>query len=372
MLLSNPATDDIRPLKEARALTSHGFRVMILAWDRERSSPRESLYADGVIIRRFKVSGGYGQHIGVVVGFVLYYVWCLYQSASLSFRAVHCHDVDTLPLGIILKLTRFGKVRLVYDMHDLPEVFLGHFPLSTALVSAAMSLARSFPDRVLVVNDSFVGYLGGLGFDADRLCVIMNVPALDEGAESAHRRESVEMNILYYGDMDETRGVKELVAAAANSKSVSLLLAGRGSLDPWLKTVCLSTANIKCLGWVPVEKLAPLTRRADLIPSLYYPTSPNQRLATPGKLFTALSLGIPALVPQGCCQAELVTEYDCGLAVGSRNAAEVGQAIERLCHDRELYIRLGVNALEAFRERFNWEVMERRLAALYEQLTTSI
>jgi hypothetical protein len=43
MLLSNPATHDLRPLNEARSLARAGYHVTILAWDREGETRLDSV-----------------------------------------------------------------------------------------------------------------------------------------------------------------------------------------------------------------------------------------------------------------------------------------------------------------------------------------
>ncbi|MDE1858153.1 MAG: glycosyltransferase [Thaumarchaeota archaeon] len=366
MLLSNPATFDQRPLKEAHSLARGGWKVTILAWDRELETKSDSAFADGVVIKRMRVGAGHGTPFLTVPKLLLFYLWCLAHLVFSGADVVHCHDVDTLPAGYAAKSASLGRPRLVYDMHDLPEAFLRFFPLTRATQAVALSTARAAADAVLVVNDRFVTHLKGLGFDEARLEVIMNAPPIGEGRRSRRRGDG--LAVLYYGNLGEERGVKLLLEAVDGLAGVTLKLAGRGDLEGMVRERAAKDPAVKFLGWLGMRDLEPEIRKADLIPSLYEPKTRNARIATPGKLLTAMSLSVPSLVPSGSYQAEIVERFGCGLVVDWRSASEVRDAIRRLAEDRALYDRLSAASYGAFASSFSWEVMEARLTGLYRRL----
>jgi glycosyltransferase involved in cell wall biosynthesis len=366
MLLSNPATFDQRPLKEAHALARAGWRVTILAWDRELETKSDSVFDDGLVIKRMRVAAGHGTPFLTVPKLVLFYFWCIVRLLTSPGDAIHCHDVDTLPAGYAARAFRLGRARLVYDMHDLPEAFLRFFPLSRVTQAVALSTARSASDAVLVVNDRFVTYLGRLGFQSSKLVVVMNAPPVSEGRGSKRRGEG--LGVLYYGLLSEERGVGLLLEAVKGVAGVTLTLAGRGELEGVVRQRAASGVAVKFLGWLKMQQLNPEIRKADIIPSLYEPKTKNAQMATPGKLLTAMSLSIPTLVPSGSFQAEIVRKYRCGLVVDWRSVEEVRSAIRSLLEDRELYDNLATAAYSAFVSSFSWEVMEARLIELYGRL----
>lgn len=369
MLLSNPATFDQRPLKEAHALSSAGFRVTILAWDRELETRSDSVYEDGLVIKRMRVGAGHGTPFLTAPKLVLFYLWCLAHLAFSRADAVHCHDVDTLPAGYAARALKLGAPKLVYDMHDLPEAFLRFFPLVSVTQAVALSTARRAASAVLVVNDRFVAYLSKMGFQPSRLTVIMNAPPASSARKPKPKGDG--LGVLYYGALSEERGVNLLLDALKGLDGVTLSLAGRGDLEAAVRERAAADSSVKFLGWLKMSDLEPAIRRADLIPSLYEPRSKNAQMATPGKLLTAMSLSIPTLVPRGSYQAELVEKLGCGLVVDWRSASDVRGALDRLAKDRNLYGKLSSAAYEAFVSHFSWEVMGSRLAALYDRLLTA-
>ena len=371
MLLSNPATFDQRPLKEAHALSEAGWSVTILAWDRELEAPRVSVFDDGLVIRRFRLKAGHGTPFLTVPKLLLFYAWC---SVNLIFKktdVIHCHDVDTLTPGFLTKLAKLGTPRLVYDMHDLPEAFLRFFPLTRYTQAVFLASARRLASAIIVVNDRFVPYLGGLGFDETKLVVVMNSPSMEMGrgakARGAKARGDL-FNVLYYGWLGEERGVKLLIEAVQGLEKVTLSLAGRGELEGMVRGAAARNPSIKFLGWLNVKDLERAISEADLIPSLYEPRTKNALLATPGKLLTAMSLSVPSLVPKGTYQAEIVEKYRCGMVVDWSDVEDVRRAVTRLATDTGFYNGLAGSSYAAFQSTFSWEVMRNRLVGMYSRL----
>jgi len=366
MLLSNPATFDQRPLKEAHFLASAGRPVTILAWDRELETEADTTFDDGLVIKRMRLGAGHGTPFLTVPKLLIFYVWCLAHLLTSRTAAIHCHDVDTLPVGFAAKAIKLNGPRLVYDMHDLPEAFLRFFPLTRVTQSLFLASARKMADAVVVVNDRFVAYLGKLGFDESKLVVVMNAPPARAGRNS--RRKGTPFNVLYYGWLGEERGVKLLLDAVQGLEGVTLTLAGRGELEGLVREAAAKNPSIMFLGWLKMEDLEPVIENADLIPSLYEPRTRNALIATPGKLLTAMSLSVPSLVPAGTFQAELVEKYHCGIVVDWKEVEDVRAAIRRLSQDGMLYDALAAASYDAFRSSFNWEVMAARLEEAYGRM----
>lgn len=366
MLLSNPATFDQRPLKEAHSLCASGRPVTILAWDRELETRTDTAFSDGLLVKRMRMKAGHGTPVLTVPRLMIFYLWSLAHLMTSPAASVHCHDVDTLPIGLAAKVLKLWRPRLVYDMHDLPEAFLRFFPLTKLTQAVFLASARKAADAILVVNERFVSYLGRLGFDRSKLVVIMNAPPESSGRGVKERGK--EFNVLYYGWLGEERGVKLLLEAVAGLDGVTLTLAGRGELEPLVRAQSSRNSAVRFLGWLKMGDLDPVIRQADLIPSLYEPKTRNAIMATPGKLLTAMSISVPTLVPEDTYQAEIVTKYGCGLVVDWKDVSKVKGAIRDLASDRALYERMAEGAHRAFRSAFSWRVMETRLSECYDRL----
>jgi len=124
MFVANPFTNDPRVYAEAKSLVQAGGRVTVVAWDSKRENPPRQTW-DGIDIVRVttRLSPKYGAAAWLWNGFNLLLWWRLaYRRALIlnketRFDVIHCHDFDTLAIGIMLK--RKLKIPLIYDAHEI-------------------------------------------------------------------------------------------------------------------------------------------------------------------------------------------------------------------------------------------------------------
>ena len=102
MFVSNDVTHDPRVLKEARALIAAGHEVTAIGWDRTGSAhAREE--RGGLRIFRVKTSGPMRLLWKDLIRNPIWWRRAARLARSLEFDAIHCHDLDTLPIGVRLK-----------------------------------------------------------------------------------------------------------------------------------------------------------------------------------------------------------------------------------------------------------------------------
>src|ERR1035438_5900813 len=115
MLLTNAYDPDPRVRQEALALIGMGCRVRLLAWDRDLKSPAAECM-EGVQVERVFLASAHGRGTMQVFFYAWLYLKMFLRGFRTSFDVVHCHDLDTLPLGFLL-----GKLKrkpIVYDAHE--------------------------------------------------------------------------------------------------------------------------------------------------------------------------------------------------------------------------------------------------------------
>src|SRR5580658_618641 len=126
MLLTNAYDPDPRVRQEALALIAMGCRVRLLAWDRDLKAPAAQCM-EGVEVERVFLHSTHGRGPTQIFFYAWLYMKMLWIGMRTSFDVVHCHDLDTLPLGFIL-----GKLKrrpIVYDAHEsFPDMLEGSVP----------------------------------------------------------------------------------------------------------------------------------------------------------------------------------------------------------------------------------------------------
>ena len=120
VILSNPFTNDPRVSNETKSLVKKGHKVTVLCWDKSGINPSfENI--DGVSVVR-----SYNTRLMNILPFDifrLHFWWTKGYKDALDlhektpFDAIHCHDFDTLPIGV--KLKKDLTIPLVYDAHEI-------------------------------------------------------------------------------------------------------------------------------------------------------------------------------------------------------------------------------------------------------------
>lgn len=151
--------------------------------------------------------------------------------------------------------------------------------------------------------------------------------------------------------------------AIENEKNIRLILAGR-VFDDTLEHL-LKNPNVSYVGLLKAEEVLKLEKMADIIPVLYDPSIPINRVASPNKLFEAMMLGVPVVT--NVCR-DIVAEADCGLIV-NYDTQEVKRAILWLKNNPLPRKKFGINGRQAFEKKYNWRIMEEKLLKLYCSLS---
>jgi glycosyltransferase involved in cell wall biosynthesis len=193
--------------------------------------------------------------------------------------------------------------------------------------------------------------------------VIMNCPD-DLLVKNKNDVSAVDKNdfiLVYTGIISYDRGLSLLANAIKEVKGVHLILAGRVAQD--IKQL-LQNPNVQYLGVLEYEEALNLQGMADAVPILYDPKIPINRVANPNKLFEAMMLGVPVIT--NVCE-EIVKEAGCGVVV-EYEYESVKRALQYLVSHPEVRERMGANGRRAFEEKYNWNLQEKRLLKIIEEL----
>ena len=116
-LVLNECINDSRVIKTGRSLISAGYDVTILALHAPGLALEETI--DGVKVHRIKLSSKRLPSNRIIQAFK-YLELIIRIAFKYRTRAdyVHCNDLNTLPLGAILKVVSNNDIKIVYDAHE--------------------------------------------------------------------------------------------------------------------------------------------------------------------------------------------------------------------------------------------------------------
>lgn len=362
MTVANPYSHDSRVRSEAEALVEAGHTVHVLAWDRLGTFPRNEEIKK-VLVHRISNTSAMKILPLYVLKMRSWWKEAVRREAPHldKIDVIHCHDLDTLPIGIGLKEAK--NIPLIYDAHDIWGFMMSaDIPWWKRYVRLEKRWIQH-ADMMIAVNEPLQEYY--TEFFAKPIHVVMNCKEFDR-APYQPPTEKV-FTAIYLGRLSKSRQVLELVSAASKLPESVLLVAGSGKKRyvEKVRKLCERTKNVKFLGQIPQTEVLPLTKKCHASISLSERDNMNNQVALPNSVFEAMVTGRPLITTKGLYYSDFAREKGFGIPI--ENAAECIDAIRKLMADPETCEQYGAKALEAALE-YNWANEKEKLVEIYSSL----
>jgi glycosyltransferase involved in cell wall biosynthesis len=375
IIARNNLQRDARVLKEAVSLTEVGYRVTRLGIVTGAGDALEEATPFGPLVRVLTsmrplrpgdqeasdewVSQGANAYAGLR-GDLRHWLgrirenWLLYKRAApLHPHVVISCDLDTLLTGALLKLRR--RSRLVYDSHELwVEQSATSSRLYKALFSALERVLIRYADSCITVNDR-------IGEELSRRYHVSGIRTVYNGStecSDAPMPVRTPMRFLYQGIMSGDRGLEGLVTAmdALRGRAV-LSVQGFGPLQPSLQQLVDEHGLADVVRFLPPvapDQVVQAASGHDIGVMPYRPTSMNNYLASPNKLFDYLGAGLAVLGSRIPVVEDVVEKNHCGLLFAPFDEAELVRQMTWLVeHPGEVTVMKG-NAVSTC-PRYAWQ-----------------
>ncbi len=343
---------------EAETLVKAGYNVVVMGWDR-RNALDSTWLRDGVLytgIRTLPFRYDYPR---------LRLFWREANCEATrhgTFDIVHCHDLDTLPIGMRLKQRQ--RCKLVYDAHDpwpLMMKELSRVPWTHNLWAKREQEWIRYVDLIIAASDGIFERLH-LRYENAFLHVIFSTRPLERFVEPPSIGAGQPLRIGYVGSLARGRFLHELVRIVGDdTQHFRLKMYGSGPL----KSEFPNSTEIP-LNLVP-EIVPQVLRNVHLSFCLLDPSKELFRIATPLKLFDALAVGRPTVATEDTWAGDFVEKYDCGVAV-RYDWDHVRATLRELANAPLSIERMARNAHSAAKTRWNWDYDKENLLDAYSAL----
>ncbi|MFK7969040.1 MAG: glycosyltransferase [Bacteroidia bacterium] len=285
LAVTNDLAGDQRVHRIASALQQDGYEVLVVG--RLLSSSRQ-LAPRSYLTRRMKLRFERGKQ------FYAEYNYKLYQLLMTQPKGIWvANDLDTF-LAVSQAARKKGS-KVVYDSHEyfteVPELvgrpWVQKFWLNIE--------KRLFPkaDAAYTVNQSIADiYSEKYNRQVD---VVRNLPT----RKPATGPKPSERIIIYQGALNLGRGIELMIDTMEHLPGYHLWIIGRGDIEPALRSRAEHSPTpdrIEFKGFVPWEKLHPITAQASLGFSLEEDFGLNYRYASPNKVYDYIQAETPVLV----------------------------------------------------------------------------
>lgn len=373
MLLTNSYDPDPRVRQEALALIGMGCRVKLLAWDRDLKSP-EFENMEGVEVERIFLPSKHGRGTTQLFFYAWLYLKMFWRIWRTSFDLVHCHDLDTLPLGFVV-----GKLKrkpIVYDAHEsFPDMLKGNVH---PLVTRGLVLLENFFIRrinlLITVGEKLRQHFIERG--ARHSAVVGNWKRLEEFSKTdsenreVRRRYSIPddaLAVVCITQLLNDRKIEELLGAIDECRGTYAIIGGKGILQQSVAERAAKNPRIRYVGFVGTAEIPAFTCASDVVYYGFDPQNPNARFSAPNKLYEALAAGRPLITGDFGEIADVVREASCGIVLNEYSVKSIQAALVTLRDERTRNV-MAQNAKRFCEVGMNWqkgeEILHREYAAL--------
>lgn len=302
---------------------------------------------------------------------------------------VHGHDLTGLPAAVEARRRASSgagrRPRLVYDSHELyleSGAVLGRPAWAVGWLERRERAWTADADALVTVNHALAGILAPR-LRIEDVVVVHNCPprpakpqpAAGELVRTAARIPAGSPVVISHGGFRPGRGLRETAEAILEPglEAVHLALLGFGPLRGELVALAAEPrfeGRVHVLDPVAPDEVVAWVASADVACLPIQATNRSYELATPNKLFEALSAGVP-IVASDLPGIRAIVAGDPDGPLGELcdpdDPAAIGAALRRILElppgERRT---LGERCLRAARERWNWESESAKLVALYK------
>lgn len=364
MLLSNPFKPDPRVYKEAKTLVNNGYDVTVLAWDRECKYPKKEVI-DGIKIERIKLKAPYGK-ITLFVYLSLWDIIVFFKMIFRKFDIIHCHDFDTLPMGIFI--SRILNKKVIFDAHELYY----HYLLNTGFRKLAF-LFKKIEEFLVKNTEGVITATPGLMENYSKTlskktktAIIYNTAEKDL-FKNFKKKRMKKFIVSYIGSIRYPKSLLNLFDACKDIENIEIHVVGGGTHEKEIKKESLKYAQVKVFGSFIYSEILNFYEKSDCIYAVYGSDSINIKLAFPVKLFEAMICGIPVIVDKNTDAATFVEDNKIGFAIDGNSKNEIRKTICHLKENLDVCIEMGKRAKKLAEEKYNWELESKKLLKLYKE-----
>jgi len=370
LIVLNNFKNDSRVLKESISLQNKGYNVRVIAlWE---NGLEEFEKIQNIQVHRLRLKSKNLSNNKLIQ--LLKYFEFIYKVIN-KYKYVdiiHCNDLDTLPIGVIIKRFFNNKIKIIYDAHeyeinDKPNEGKYSIKLKYFLEKFLIKYA----DKVITVSESIAKEYKKLYPFIEKPALVLNTPLYKEIEKKDLFREELGIDkektiFLYQGGLSKGRGIEILLETFKETDDNAVIVfMGYGPLEDMVKDASKKYNNIYFHPAVSPEILLDYTSSADFGILFYENNCLNHYYCSPNKMFEYLMAEIPVIVSNLYEMKRLVEKYKVGVVAKENTPYGLKEAIQKaLILDKN---ELKENIKKA-KKIFNWENQEKVLLNVYKEL----
>lgn len=305
------------------------------------------------------------------------------KTISLNPDIVHCHELDSLIVGIFIK--RKIKCKLIFDCHEVyPEVYAAKFnsffgKIVLKFVAFFEAFLARYSDAVITVNESLVEKFQKV------IPVVVNLPnyplkdflPLNAEPKKIHQR----CELMYAGTISEDRGVLKMLDIIYklnqnSSYDYFLTLAGSFSTRKLKTKFDEKLSRLKLDSYVDYKGKVSHDEVKDLLFKSHVglfliADKERYRWSAPIKFFEYSAYGLNIVMTDLPAKRRLIEEFDNGVLVNENDIDGICDQIRNLVSNQDIFTQNSKNGMVKIQE-YCWESIDHRLIDLYDEINSRL
>ncbi len=369
ILRSNPVNPDSRVEKESVSLYNNGYGVIILCWDRDSDHDvTESKYKDtDITIYRIGVKASFGEGFKNIKQYLRFQFlmrkWL--KKNKDKFDVIHACDFDTAFFS--RKIAKKLKKKFVFDIFDFICGDADSF-FKKRVKKAQYKLINK-ADATIICSEDRLKQIDGT--KPKYLEIIHNSPnKIDVSKYNESSDNKYTVTVVYVGILSNNRLLLEEAEVFKKHSDWHFVVGGFGLHEEFFKELAINYSNIEYLGRIQYDQTLLEEQKADIILAVYDPALENHRFAAPNKFYEGLMLGKPLIMVKNTGMSQIVKDNNIGELI-DYTAESFENAITNLINRKAEWNEISVKMNKLYSDSFSWEIMEKRLIKLYDNLFKS-
>ncbi len=377
--------DDRIYWKEALSLKKNGYKAIHVGVGDEN---KDFFSEEGIqliqIARKHYFSNPYLDKVFRIITFSKsVYKQILRVAAKTDAEVYHFHDVQLNKIGLKLKKLPHKPI-VIYDVHEpYPEAF--RYGVNSGFIPKIIQYFFSFYirrwelkrsenyDMVIATEENVARKFANFLNNKDKVKIIYNYTNLNPKIHLTPFKDK-NYDAIYTGSIRSTRGVFQIIHAVrlARDKGFNLkvLLIGpvpEKGLKKMIKLLLEKyhlEENVivkKPVVYTEIEKFYKQSKTGLIV----FDDNPVNRTILPIKLFEYMAFGLPVICSNFGHMKAYTEKNETGLIVDPHSSVDICEKMIELISNGKLYEKLSKNGLQAVKEKYNWELMEKRLLEIY-------
>ena len=358
-----------RSTKECNTLVKAGHEVTFIGWDTnpDEHKPHELLPQVAVHLLKMKATH---RHF-VFTKWLHWYRHVIKSLFKCKYDVVHC--VDEYPVVMIFYLKKILFRFLIMDIYDSVIKRKANNHLTKIIFEGVRYLANSMADRIIETSDELRNTLGR--FNRKAIVLFNSPPDISASISNIWPPADAPVRIAATGSIDRKSMALDTLLAAIDDLppgTVEILCSG-WLIDDYAKNIFAKHPAVT-YRWLETQvDYYRLVASCDVVYNVRVDAGNSyyRSLVFPQKIFDALSVGRPVIVAKENWVSEWVTRNKTGWSCSHNDYFALQELILSVRDERCKLPEFADHCRDLFSKEYAWEIMEKRLITLYDELSTS-